>query len=466
MSLILQSTGIQPDTLRSDGYTPDDASFLLRHIGRDALQGARGRDFAKGWRKGKNETTIPTLYRAGSRSLNRCQYVVMTHPQRSAVLVIDVDEPHASGGDCVSISAHVRAALSALIAKNLGPAWVGVNPLSGKCQLLWFIDPVHAAKDRTSPNTRLLAVAVEELNALLGGDKSFSHRFSRWPLHASDDPERYRWHAQHHRIDRLSDLVEVSRSMTGRKPAHNKPAHDQFSSGRERIEAARRAAQQAKDLAALDAELPQTAGPGLIDGVRVLWVRDGRAARDETAFRHALKEAHRMRNAGHRLKDTAIIDAYERAYNVAQAVGADYREPDMPPQRDRLTMARRVRGYVLAGKTNAYPGATERVSQSSQGRKALATMGRKGGQKAAQRWKTDPEGEYAQGRRETLRRTQQRTKVRGKSNRQKVGQFVNEYWMEKDSLPTRSEIMAETQLSRATVTRHLAALRASGELPS
>ncbi len=50
------------------------------------------------------------------------------------------------------------------------------------------------------------------------------------------------------------------------------------------------------------------------------------------------------------MTDAAIIDAYERAYNVAQAVGADHREPEMPPMRDRLTMARRVRGYVLGNK--------------------------------------------------------------------------------------------------------------------
>lgn len=84
--------------------------------------------------------------------------------------------------------------------------------------------------------------------------------------------------------------------------------------------------------------------PELIQGVRVLWVREGRAARDETAFRHALKAGHRLRQAGQRVTDAAIIDAYERGYRVAQEVGADGRKSELPPMKDRQTMARRVRG--------------------------------------------------------------------------------------------------------------------------
>lgn len=106
-----------------------------------------------------------------------------------------------------------------------------------------------------------------------------------------------------------------------------------------------------RSLAPLSAEL----GPGpqsdVIDGVKVLWIAPGRSARDETAFRHALATGHRLRAAGERLKDATIINAYERAYTVAQAVGADGREPDMPRMEDRLTMARRVRGYVTSGTT-------------------------------------------------------------------------------------------------------------------
>ncbi|WP_246394820.1 hypothetical protein [Corynebacterium anserum] len=115
------------------------------------------------------------------------------------------------------------------------------------------------------------------------------------------------------------------------------------------------------------------------------------------------------------MTDAAIIDAYERAYNIVQAVGADHREPDMPPMRDRQTMARRVRGYVLSNNRGAgsssFSGNTGGVGMRE--RKALATMGRKG--------------------------------------RQKVAHFVTSYWMETDSLPSWAEIQHETGLSRATV---------------
>ncbi|WP_246815844.1 hypothetical protein [Corynebacterium sp. HMSC28B08] len=95
------------------------------------------------------------------------------------------------------------------------------------------------------------------------------------------------------------------------------------------------------------------------------------------------------------MTDAKIIDAYDHAYNVAQAVGAANREPELPPTRDRMTMARRVRGYVLSNgrkKTGTTLGSNG--SATAQERKALATMGRKGGQKAAERW-NDRNSEYA-----------------------------------------------------------------------
>lgn len=60
--------------------------------------------------------------------------------------------------------------------------------------------------------------------------------------------------------------------------------------------------------------------------------------------------------------------------------------------RDRQTMARRVRGYATSGKTTmgAAGGFSTTASVNSRERKALATMGRKGGKKAAQHWPADP----------------------------------------------------------------------------
>lgn len=128
-------------------------------------------------------------------------------------------------------------------------------------------------------------------------------------------------------------------------------------------------------------------------------------------------------------------------------------------------VTRRVRGYVTQGKTDSYGTPTARYVTTSQ-RKALATMGRRGGKKAAQRWETDPEGEYAQGRRATLQKTHRKKKAQGVSNRQRVGLFITAFWVEMDRLPTWTEIQTEAGLSTATVARHVSALRESGDLPA
>lgn len=260
--------------------------------------------------------------------------------------------------------------------------------------------------------------------------------------------------------------------MTG-QPAHATEAKKQnFSSGRELIEAVRTRREQAQQahalLDSLKSDLPSADAldGDRIDGVKVLWISEGRAARDETAFRHALATGHRLREAGERMTDAKIIDAYERAYNIAQAIGADNREPELPPQRDRLTMARRVRGYVMSNNRSSesptFSGATDGVNARE--RKALATMGRKGGQKAAERW-NDRDSEYAQKELEKLRKTQQRKKARGRSTRSRISQYVNDQYIETGLVPTWKEIAAEVNASRRTVAYHMSALKKLEEIP-
>lgn len=171
------------------------------------------------------------------------------------------------------------------------------------------------------------------------------------------------------------------------EPQHVSPRQE-FSSERELIETVKARREQAQAFRAIADEIEVEMGeetdrynPDLIDGVLVRWINPGRAARDETAFRHALKTAHRLRAAGERMTDAAIIDAYERAYNIAQREGADGRAAEMPPMRDRQTMARCVRGYVTQGKTDSYGTPTAKYATTSQ-RKALATMGGRGGKKS------------------------------------------------------------------------------------
>ena len=470
--LITQTLGATPTTLGSFGVTEQDRQQLITHLGRKTLQGSPTRDFKAAWRKDKNGHTVPKLYRVETAALGRCQYVALAHKQRSAVLVIDIDRRGHHGGTINCIDEIARQKLSVLAAGNAGPAWIGVNPMNGKCQLIWMIDPVYTDERGDASNARLLRVVMTILAELLGGDPSFSHRLSRSPFYTGDDPTAYRWHVQHHRVDRLAHLRDEVRTMTG-QPAHATETKKQnFSSGRELIEAVRTRREQAQQahalLDSLKSDLPSADAldGDRIDGVKVLWISEGRAARDETAFRHALATGHRLREAGERMTDAKIIDAYERAYNIAQAVGADHREPEMPPQRDRVTMARRVRGYVLSNNrsngSSSFTGGTDGVNARE--RKALATMGRKGGKKAAERW-NNRDSEYAQSQLEKLARTQKRKRFEGKSNRQKVAHFVTSYWMETDSLPSWTEIQSETGLSRATVARHMSTLKSQGELP-
>lgn len=458
--------------LVSNGWTEVQAAALLDHLGREAFHASVERDFSKAWRKDPTTgESTPRLYTVGSPALTRCQYAVMTHPQRSAVLIIDIDKPsHTTGGNIEALHPETYRALTTLHQRELSPAWIGINPLNGKAQALWMIDPVYAAKDRTSPNTRLLNVATAELNALLGGDRAFAHQFSRWPLHRSNDPTAYHWHCQHSQIIRLADLIHEVRTMNPQNARQQARKPEQYASGRERIDAAQAARQAAQTLKELESELPTTAevapaASGMIDGVRVIWISQHRAARDETAFRHALATAHRLRAQGQPLKDAKIIDAYERAYNIAQAVGADYREPELPPMRDRLTMARRVRGYVIQGITNPNTSGKTSSNQTSSGRKALATMGRRGGQQAAKRWHDPAHKGYQEAARKPLEDANRRRKAQGSNSRARILSIVSQQYAETGTIPTRPEIMKETGLSRATITRHLSALRQASLLP-
>lgn len=467
-TLITQSLGATPTTLGNFGVTDDDRQQLIAHLGRKTLQASPTRDFKKAWRKDKDGNTVPKLYRVETAAMRRCQYVALTHKQRATVIVIDVDRRGRPGGTIDCVDDNVRDKLAVLAAGGAGPAWIGVNPTNGKCQLIWMIDPVYADGRGDASNVRLLGVVMNILAELLGGDPAFSHRLSRSPFYTGDDPTAYRWHVQHHRVDRLSHLRDEVRTMTGQPAPEKEKPQQAFSSGRELIEAVRARREEAQMLKDLDGDLSNADAldGDRIDGVKVLWISPGRAARDETAFRHALATAHRLREAGERMTDAKIIDAYERAYNIAQAVGADHRQPEMPSQRDRQTMARRVRGYVLSNNRGAglssFSGSAGGVGMRE--RKALATMGRKGGQKAAERWK-DRNSEYAQGRLEVLRQTQVRKKVKGQTTRAKIQAIIGQSFVETGSIPTRKEIAEELGCTPRTVTTHLTALREAGLLP-
>ncbi|GAC81973.1 Replicase family protein [Gordonia malaquae] len=457
VALLVEGLGARPLGLVSLGAGDEDRARLAAHLGRNTLHGCPGRDFRAAWRTNAAGDAIPRLFRMGTKGLGRCQYVALTHPQRSAVLVIDVDQRGSAGGLVENLNSDVYRAVSRLSATGAGPSWIGINPQSGKAQLIWLIDPVYAGPGGDSSNVRLLKATATVLSDVLGGDPAFAHVLSRSPFYRGNDPTAYRWHCQHHRVDRLGDLIEEGRAVTGEDGSTRRSEAQSFTSGRALLEAvqARRAeAETFKALAdELAAELPDAAAMDAdrIDGVKVLWVSQGRAARDETAFRHALAEAHRLRAAGQRMSDAKIIDAYERAYAVAHAVGADGRTEDLPPMRDRLTLARRVRGYVVAGRPSSSTagGPVETGRANTRERKALATLGRKGGKKAAERW-ADRDSDYARAQLDKLDSANRLRALNTDENKGRVLAYIASERREKRE-PTTREIAEELGLSVSRV---------------
>lgn len=465
----VRGVGVHTGWLDDTPAGTTDRDALLAHLGRSAIHASKDRNFSSAYYPDSDGARRPRLYRVDSPAFANCQYVMLTTKQYAAVLVVDIDQPGQAGGHPTSLALSVRENFAKLINHGIGPSWVGINPLTGKAQAIWLIDPVYADKAGRSPHMSLLAATSKALGEMLDHDPHFSHRFSRSPFYEGKDPTAYRWYCQHKRVHRLADLLREVRALTGQE-AKQQSTRQQFSSGRELLEAAKTRRQEAEAFKALandvEAELATSVeryDPDLIEGVRVLWIHQGRAARDETAFRHALKVGHRLRAAGERLTDNALIDAYEHGYNIAQEAGSDGRLSEMPPMRDRQTMARRVRGYVTQAKASN-GGSVAPGRATSTERKALATMGRRGGQKAAQRWKTDPNGEYAKAQRATLAAANKRRTLQGNSTRGRVLAMYSQAVFDTGKIPSARQIAEEIGVTKRTVNLHLKALREAGVL--
>src|SRR5699024_5259907 len=139
------------------------------------------RNFKHAWIKDPDTgQTRPKYYRTNSAQLTRCQYAVLTHPQRSTVLVSDIDTPSAkTGGTIEALHPEALTKRNTLCAQGFGRNSIGINTINGNAQARWMIDPVYAILVRTSPCAKLLTVATAELNRYLGGDGAFAHPFTR-----------------------------------------------------------------------------------------------------------------------------------------------------------------------------------------------------------------------------------------------------------------------------------------------
>lgn len=102
---------------------------------------------------------------------------------------------------------------------------------------------------------------------------------------------------------------------------------------------------------------------------------------------------------------------------------------------------------------------------SSAGKKALATLGRRGGKtSAAKRW-GDKDSELAQKSLEPLERANKQRKSQGSATRGRILTIIASTWSETGSLPSRREVAREVGCSLQTVTWHMSALRKAGMLP-
>lgn len=476
----------QSRDLNDLGWCHHDAEIFLNHIGREALHCAKDRaGIVKAWSKKKDKHGHRKPLVWPRERVHLAEYIHLTNPTYASVIVIDIDHVGAPGGLLSDLDLFVSDQVKKLSRLRLGPNWIGINPQSGKTQMIWYIDPVYRGNSEISKPWSLLEALHTELQDIFEADKNFSHGWSRNPIYDGDNLDAYRWYAQHHEVFHMRLLSAGLWMLKGDTVAtlEDKGVADRrntqrFSSGRDLILAAKanterfHQAQQARAvLAGLEdddlAKAFEASDPDVIDGIRVVWQTPGRAQRDVTAFNHALKTAWRLNRAGKKMTDDAIIDAYRAAYEVAHSVGADDRSREEPPMRDLRSLARRVRGYVSSNKRveRAVPKeAPSNKRMSAQERKALATLGRRGGKKASERWK-DPNSDYAKKEREKLAQANKRRKALGTNTRARILKYATEIYGSTGEHPNRPQIMAALGLSRATVTRHLSALKQAGFLP-
>ena len=89
-------------------------------------------------------------------------------------------------------------------------------------------------------------------------------------------------------------------------------------------------------------------------------------------------------------------------------------------------------------------------------------MGRRGGKKAAERWKNDPEGDYATAQRETLAAANKRRARQGTGTRGRVLAVYSQALVDTGEVPTARQIAEEIGITKRMVNIHLKALRDAG----
>ena len=151
----VRGVGVHTGWLDDTPAGATDRDALLAHLGRSAIHASKDRNFSSAYYSDSDGARRPRLYRVDSPAFASCQYVMLTTKQYAAVLVVDIDQPGQAGGHPTSLALSVRENFAKLINHGIGPSWIGINPLTGKAQAIWLIDPVYADKTGTVSYTHL-----------------------------------------------------------------------------------------------------------------------------------------------------------------------------------------------------------------------------------------------------------------------------------------------------------------------
>ncbi|MDY5129863.1 replication initiation protein [Actinotignum urinale] len=482
--------------------TSSDLAFLQEHIGRETYHVCKNREFQRGYRKRKlcpdcqqlikdNKQRlycvnsyprcgeiIPKLVR--KENISSFEYIYLTYPERMSLIVTDIDIPGAEGGLVDNLAADVKTTLETAFLYGFYPNLLGINKVSGKAQLITYIDSAYTQAGKQLSRSMTFAHATAKaLDGVWGGDKNFSHNFSRNPWCGEGG---YAWYFATNHVRTLTELADAITAYTGEKIKQKKPKKmpEQFSSGTARIDAARKRVEERKkareharkmvteEVKKIGAQAYQkmrdTEDPDVIQGVKIYWLEyPTTVARDKTAFQHALWLAWLRTHNGERYSARDTIEGYLRAYEVAANVDMSGRTLDAQKGRDLDSLAQRIKNYIEKG---ALPGDDDTdnpknpvpTPPTTQGRKTLATLGRRGGKKAQQvRWDKNRDDQH-QHRADALKNLDDANyarNVEAMGDYYEIGAYFLRERAKRGNFPTIAEAIKELNVSRKTISRAL-----------
>lgn len=506
MNLTLKSSYTPADLLTAGiDYVPltaEDRDYLHAHIGKELYHVAPDRTFSSGYiprrycedcykriQDGTKERGTACQHgdvKCGkSRPLYRTyeqvrakndEYIRLTSAWVQSVIVVDIDK-RGFPGTKEPLAINVRKNLKNALEHDLAPFAIGISRAKGTCQLIYLIETVYSAPSRRiPPSKKLLKGVSERLNQFFEADTHFTRGFSRNPFTDSAGYDWYRILSDRPTgIYSLRELDETLAEAGYGRDVPEKP-QNRYSFVSDLLTSAIDAREAREELKKLEESLPALsphdrkkfadAEPGRIDGVKIVW-KDGKEgtepARDETAFRHALWIARLRHENNEKYIPEDIIFSYIYAYEIALNVDKSGRASEMPKRSDLETLAERIRYYVLnpTQEVTEYKRYSTGEAFTQKERKALATLGRRGGQKAQQvRWdktRTDQE-QHRKKALENLEQANEERAVKTMNTRGKVLAELNSSVIP----PTRKVIAERLGISVRTVDRHIAELKKVG----